>query len=364
MNETDLIIVLEPLEDYEIEEEYLDFEWAVTYFTEEQMIVQLNFSYPMEISNRVKVKVVFKNESEFQELQQFETIETNYTIQKTLPAQINKDPMSQFIDGAADSFEASMTIVTSGAIAVNLVMSTSLQSVWGAINALQMIIHIPLMNIVLPSNAIIFFETLINMVQMDIIPSERVNDLMFNFSNSNETYNEYFELMGYSGKSAIVNLESLYLFIMITIGIILVMIPLKYLAVKHPLSHKLYRIVAMKIGMATLLRLVLEGYLELCLSSFVNLLDLRFTNASDVYSSLVCVLALCLVLLYPIFLLKFVMFASSSQLDAELHQSRYGTLYMDLKYDRKDALLYYLIFMMRRQIFTILAVFGQDYGSI
>mmetsp|Transcript_20625 Transcript_20625/g.19616 ORF Transcript_20625/g.19616 Transcript_20625/m.19616 type:complete len:91 (+) Transcript_20625:2363-2635(+) len=90
-----------------------------------------------------------------------------------------------------------MTAVTASSLVFNLVMSTSLQALWGAINALQMIVHIPLFSLHMPSNALIFFNTLISVARFDIIPAEKINTFMFDFSNSENSYNTNFENLGY-----------------------------------------------------------------------------------------------------------------------------------------------------------------------
>jgi len=59
LDEEDLLIVLEPIEGEAINQTHLAFDWNVTAFTNTKMKIQLDFTYPLEISNKVKVKLVF-----------------------------------------------------------------------------------------------------------------------------------------------------------------------------------------------------------------------------------------------------------------------------------------------------------------
>ena len=52
LDENDMQIILVPLDDYEIDEEYLNVSWTVTGFNSEYMDIKLNFTDPLQISVR------------------------------------------------------------------------------------------------------------------------------------------------------------------------------------------------------------------------------------------------------------------------------------------------------------------------
>jgi len=64
-----------------------------------------------------------------------------------------------------------MSAMIYGNLAVNIVLASSLQFLWGMINALQIIVHIPLMSIQMPSNLLVFYQLLISVVTFDILPA-------------------------------------------------------------------------------------------------------------------------------------------------------------------------------------------------
>ena len=60
------------------------------------------------------------------------------------------------------------------------------------INALQIMVHYPLLSVDFPINALTFFNLVIEISYFDFIPSENYLNLLFNFTK-NESYNEQFE---------------------------------------------------------------------------------------------------------------------------------------------------------------------------
>jgi hypothetical protein len=46
-----------------------------------------------------------------------------------------------------------MDTLVVASLVVNLLMSSSLQFLWGMLNSLQLIVHVPLFNLYLPANA-------------------------------------------------------------------------------------------------------------------------------------------------------------------------------------------------------------------
>eukprot|EP00347_Sterkiella_histriomuscorum_P004791 403359083 len=76
---------------------------------------------------------------------------------------------------------------------MNLAMSASLQFLWGMINVVQLIVHMPLFKINFPVNAIFFYSLLLDMSQFDILPSGDLESSIFQFSDSETDQN--FQLM-------------------------------------------------------------------------------------------------------------------------------------------------------------------------
>jgi len=89
---------------------------------------------------------------------------------------------------------AGMSSVAMGNMAINIALSSSLNLLWGLVNALQLIVCIPLFNINFPGNAQIFFSMLINIAQFNVFPSQKML-FFFHFNETDPSYNDQFNNM-------------------------------------------------------------------------------------------------------------------------------------------------------------------------
>ena len=101
-----------------------------------------------------------------------------------------------FMKSAGTSSSVVNGLLIGGAI-VNLILSSSLSLLWGMVNTLQLIVHMPLINIGIPGNASYFLQILITIANFEILPSEYLLGKIFNFDGEVEPYNSRFETMGY-----------------------------------------------------------------------------------------------------------------------------------------------------------------------
>jgi len=69
-----------------------------------------------------------------------------------------------------------------------------MQFLWGMVNALQLIVYIPLFSINMPSNAKYFYNLIVGFVEFDIFPADWVGEDLFKFEEG-EAFNANFETM-------------------------------------------------------------------------------------------------------------------------------------------------------------------------
>ena len=72
---------------------------------------------------------------------------------------------------------------------INLVLSGAMTYLVGWINALQLIIHLPMMMILIPANVSMFFSLILPIVQFDLIPPEWSYELFLTFEEEPEDVN-------------------------------------------------------------------------------------------------------------------------------------------------------------------------------
>jgi hypothetical protein len=59
-----------------------------------------------------------------------------------------------------------------GNLAVNIVLSASLQMLWGMINVMQLIVKFPILNVTFPQNAVTFYTFINDVANFDIFPTD------------------------------------------------------------------------------------------------------------------------------------------------------------------------------------------------
>jgi hypothetical protein len=71
------------------------------------------------------------------------------------------------------------TSIVCWALVTNILMEASISYVWGTLSALQLVAYITFINALVPANAQLFFETIIELSEFDVIPTDWIFDLVF-----------------------------------------------------------------------------------------------------------------------------------------------------------------------------------------
>eukprot|EP00347_Sterkiella_histriomuscorum_P007594 403348320 len=201
---------------------------------------------------------------------------------------------------------SSTKILIVGNLFFNLFMSTSLQYLWGMINQIQIITHLPINAVEIPSNTKFFFNIIIDICNFNIIPSD---DMLNGIITVKETdaFNYYFQEMDIFQKN------KLYLFI----------------------------------------------------SQLFKVIKLEFDDISSTISSLASILVLFITLAAFIFTIFFLLQNSNQQLKRKDLKSKYGSLYDGIKLytNSKLPLIQNIIFIFRRIMLCTLQIVT-DQGCI
>ena len=174
-------------------------------------------------------------------------------------------------DGAA----MAMNAVALGNVVASAFMSVSMNLLWGMVNTLQLIIHLPLISVYFPQNCQLFFSFIVDIVNFSLIPTDKIMNKIFSFKNStSEAMGNNFKSLGYKSANILKNL-GLIAVGLAALGIVVVLLVLvKYLANRSALVMKAYKFVSARIFFNSIIRAFLESYLKLCLSSFIAIQSL------------------------------------------------------------------------------------------
>jgi hypothetical protein len=137
-----------------------------------------------------------------------------------------------------------------------------------------------------------------------------------------------------------------------------------------------------KVLIAIAIRFLLEGFIELFVSSLISSemtsrVDLIFTNAPDIFAYVLSILFLVMILSLPILSVwivkckqKFLELAAIDQTQRLRYlmkqqetnlDNTWGIFYGGLRLNNNIALQYYVVYILRRFLFVLLAYYYEDF---
>ena len=181
-----------------------------------------------------------------------------------------------------------------GNFALSFLMSFSMSYLWNLINGLQMIVYLPLLNLVFPANISMVFTIIIQVATFDMIPGiDYINQYIFKFeyvNEMNELPSAGWEALGFETLNFTTNSGSLYMMVCIFLVKTVAAAVLKQLAMRDDNWVEAYRkMQGSSVYQAVAARFILEGFVELFLCSLLNIqtagkIDVILTNFSDLMS--------------------------------------------------------------------------------
>jgi hypothetical protein len=105
--------------------------------------------------------------------------------------------------------------------------------------------------------------------------------------------------MGISKKNVIENLGSLFDYVTSFLAITVLALIIRIFRHKHPWIMKVYNYIADILFFNLILRLIIEGYMDFSVTSFLNVTHLIWKTRSDVIASIVTIVLVIVVALFP-----------------------------------------------------------------
>lgn len=206
---------------------------------------------------------------------------------------------------------------------VNLVLSASLNLIWSMMNALQIIVHIPLANLAFPSNATAVSRIFLALANFDVLPHPALNALIFDFDETRKAEEVRFDVMGYGDINFILNsgtsfwLINLWAFLAV-VSIISAFVKSfgnRFDAFRNWLNSLVF--------FDLLIRIYLETYLELLVCSLINIKYMSWNYDGERLSSLISVLFFVSLTISPFILHYLVSVNIDKILNKENEKNRY-----------------------------------------
>lgn len=217
--------------------------------------------------------------------------------------------------------------------------------------------HLPLTRVKYPANANLFYSYFRAIATFDVLPTDDINAVILTFYDSLPIDNN-FEEVGYESRNFIQNLGSIYYFFpLIGVWLLLLAILKLFAACGCSRPNRWYAKLKAALFWNFLLRLVIESYLELHLSSTINAANLYFSsNSGDWLASLTTLPVAFVVNVFPFWLFVFLR-RNFDQLSEENFKARFGATYEGLATECKSFVGHPLIFVLRRMLFSLMVIF-------
>ena len=243
---------------------------------------------------------------------------------------------------------------------INLLISGSLNLLWGMINCLQIISHFPLVNVLVPANCQLLFGIMVKIATFDVIPVDGImEDITRWLGVEDDGYllSKNFHDFDYNTTNPIDNLEVIFfafIFLMI-LPVVFKMIELLF-SYCNRMTRPLHNFKTKVMYWNLYLRFFLETFLEFSIVSLIRLRFIKATSLVETTLSLYGLLILIMMTAYMVCVLPFLR-KNHDLISTEEFKDRFGTLTLGLQTRDESALYYPFVFMLRRFVFSIMVVF-------
>lgn len=294
----------------------LSFKWQIEDLQQDRIRIKLMFLYPELVSlyeDKDHVKISFSKTYLF--MQDGKGGSTNilpsgYTLVSPLPRQ--KAVQSVLVEQKVTIEQSSQTVIT--AIPVfSFFFNLSMQQIWGSINSLQILAHLPIISFSIPSNVEQHFDILVAVVTFDLF-GFFLEDWDFGQTKT-EPYNEGLGTLSYDTVNILTNLFSIHVFVLYTLFSAIFCFIIRLSICRLPnwrLCFLCRRAQSAKLidnFIMQALRIFLTGFLEILICSFIGLSIFRLPTAMtavDLVAGVVDVIYLVCLVIFSITLIWFV----------------------------------------------------------
>ena len=229
------------------------------------------------------------------------------------------------------------------------------------IRSLQIILHLPLLQILVPGNVIMFFSAIIPIAMFDVLESEELSPRkVFNFMPEEVNGEDIFDQMrdlGYETHSSVLNLGTLFVLLIVYFIQVFYCGLLGLFVVISGKGRNHFNNMKKQLFFNGFFSIILEAYIEFLISSLLNLSSPESSNNGELISKYLSYFCLFVTLIICPIAFAYVLKQPLDTLNSHAFESRWGSLYESVKLENKYTTSYYLVFMLRRIVFVGVAFF-------
>eukprot|EP00347_Sterkiella_histriomuscorum_P021357 403334267 len=284
-------------------------------FKEDTLLLKLSFPFDkstISLYSVDEIEIVFLSGDAYLNIDFDRKIPQNYAIKKEIIPQLSNEELD-FLSTMSEIISLTLSSILGPSLIINLAMSQGLQALWGMIKGLQLLTHLPLMNLIMPANLLCFYSLMNDIANFNLISTDSfANDFIKIDEESDYAINYSFAFMGYNSVNLITNLGMLFYLIIINI------------------------LIMNKILFNQILRFLIETQLELFLCSILAVTNIKYNIIGEQLSTIIAYI-LTLILIAKPFLATFIVYKMKN--DQAKNQSL-SSIYEDYNLDNPLILVF------------------------
>ncbi|TNV87143.1 hypothetical protein FGO68_gene11849 [Halteria grandinella] len=292
-------------------------------------------------------------------------------MRRLMPRQMKgKNTSNQFYkeDGTLQSLvtklQTAITTAVFGSTLVNIAFSTSLQTLWGMINALQIVILLPLANLYFPPSTQLIFDMLTHIFNFEFYDLTPYLCMMLRLDPNNleeqiaGPLQPQFSNFGYDSLNAILNLNNAFATFIVIIFLDLVVVTLSYFLPQAQNRFKLINLLDKTVRHNMLARFTLQCFIQLILCSLLNFYEIKSTTFANSISGIFSTALISYLVIFMVHTYKFVKNYESDK--ERLNQGLWISLIEGLNPKNMSKIHFNTYYMGRRAYLAVILVCFQD----
>lgn len=247
-------------------------------------------------------------------------------ISKSVPLQLDKK-VGAILAGVGLAIQNGSKAVVVANFVLNMALSGMLQEMFAAMKKMQLMIHLLLINVVVPASCQMFFNSLLNLVTYNIVDFSPYLKRGLKLDND-VAMADNFDSLGYNSHFLILNMSNFFVAFVVILCIFAFIIATIPLTSRFPLLQNLRQRLMKKMMWAPILDLFNESYLGMAISIFINLYFWKDQdNIGKKFNlALSNTFIFCMVLTYPVFCLVFLV-REYENLKKDWYCEKFGSMY-------------------------------------
>eukprot|EP00347_Sterkiella_histriomuscorum_P005711 403355560 len=347
------------------EEEYLEKppiikDWNVKSVSEKSMKIQLEFNDPSYVSQSQVRPQVIKHQIHLRHFQFLLLYLPKFLNQVKIKLMQKIIGLMKLLQGALGSAGGVVIVAILTNTGLSFFLNISMKNLWNLVTTLQLITHLPLLNIYIPGNAVEVMKAFISISNLNLIPKDLTKSIFDAIIPSTDSENQDKNaLMGYGSSSVLVNIGS----VAIILIVLLIVFALIFILIKLRHKCKAIQSFVLKIKSmlfyGTLIQTFQKGYLCMCISTFLSFNTSTKQEQGNESNSMMTVLFALSLFILPAFFV-YLLWKNFNKFEDKNFIAAFGSLFYGFKYRTYFVIQNRGIYFLRRMIYAILIAFSQS----